>query len=86
MTTAAENNSIRRYFQGVVVSNAMTKTIVVRVDQLRRHPKYKKYYRVSRKFKVHDEKGQYKPGDIVRFEECRPISKDKRWRVMPKTA
>jgi small subunit ribosomal protein S17 len=64
----------------------MAKTIVVRVDRLRRHPKYKKYYRVSRKFKVHDEKGQYKPGDVIQFEECRPISKDKRWRVVPKTA
>ncbi|MEK7516882.1 MAG: 30S ribosomal protein S17 [Patescibacteria group bacterium] len=86
MTAAKEKNPVRRHFQGVVVSNAMAKTIVVRVDRLRHHPKYKKYYRVSRKFKVHDERGQYKPGDVVRFEECRPISKDKRWRALPKIA
>ncbi len=60
----------------------MVKTLVVRVDTLKRHPKYKKYYRVSRKFKAHDEKGEYRAGDIVVIAEMRPLSKDKRWRAL----
>lgn len=71
-----------RKFQGTVVSNAMQKTIVVRVDELKRHPKYHKSYRVSEKFHVHDEKGLAKPGDVVEFVECRPLSKTKRWRLV----
>jgi small subunit ribosomal protein S17 len=72
---------IRKRFQGVVVSDAMDKTIVVRVDRVKVHPKYLKRFTVSRKYKVHDEKNQYKEGDKVSFVECRPMSKDKRWRV-----
>jgi small subunit ribosomal protein S17 len=71
-----------RRFRGTVVSNAMQKTIVVRVDGHKRHPKYNKTYRVSRKFHVHDEKGVAKPGDTVEFVECRPLSKTKRWRLV----
>lgn len=71
-----------RRFRGTVVSNAMQKTIVVRVDDLKRHPKYNKSYRVSEKFHVHDEKGVAKPGDTVEFIECRPLSKTKRWRLV----
>ena len=59
----------------------MQKTLVVRVDTLKRHPKYQKFYRTSKKFKVHDESGEYRMGDIVILVETRPISKDKRWRV-----
>lgn len=73
---------IKRRFNGVVTSDKMDKTIVVSVDSVKAHPKYKKRYTVSRKFKVHDEKDQYKAGDKVRFVECRPLSKDKRWRVI----
>lgn len=73
---------VKRRFGGVVVSDKMDKTITVRVEQVKVHPKYKKRYFVSRKFKVHDEKNQYKEGDKVNFVECRPISKDKRWRVL----
>lgn len=71
-----------RSFRGTVVSNSMQKTIVVRVDDHKRHPKYNKSYRTSAKFHVHDEKGVAKPGDIVDFVECRPLSKTKRWRLV----
>ncbi len=65
-----------------VVSDKADKTIVVNVDRVRQHPKYHKRYTVSKKYKVHDEKGQFKEGDKVIFIECRPISKDKKWRVI----
>lgn len=71
-----------RKFEGVVTSDKMAKTVVVRVDSLKMHPKYKKYYRVSKKFKVHDEKNEAKVGNKVLFVECRPLSRDKRWRLM----
>ena len=70
-----------RRIKGTVLSNKMSKTVVVRVDRLKKHPKYQKYFRTSKKFKVHDEKGEYKTGDVVIIEETRPTSKDKRWRV-----
>lgn len=71
-----------RELVGAVVSNKMSRTLVVRVERRRAHPVYKKYYRISRKYKVHDARGGYEVGDVVRFVECRPISKDKRWRVV----
>lgn len=73
---------IKRTLRGVVVSDKMQKTIVVKVDRIKIHPLYKKRYRVSKSYKVHDEKEQAKPGDKVIFQECRPISKDKRWRLI----
>lgn len=72
----------QRKFRGLVVSDKMEKTIVVRVDHVRRHEKYEKQYTVSKKYKVHDEANKYKVGDVVEFIECRPLSKDKRWRVL----
>ena len=60
----------------------MDHTLVVRVDTLKRHPKYQKFYRTSKKFKAHDESGEYRVGDVVMLVETRPISKDKRWRVL----
>lgn len=71
-----------RNFIGTVVSSAMNKTIVVRVDRMKLHPKYDKRYRVSKKFHVHDEKNAAKVGDTVEFMECRPLSKTKRWRLV----
>ena len=62
----------------------MDKTIVVKVDILKKHPRYKKRYISSKKYKVHDEKNEYQAGDLVVFEACRPISKDKKWRVISK--
>lgn len=70
-----------RTLQGTVVSARMRKTVVVRVDRLKKHPKYGKFFRVSAKFKAHDEKGEYREGDTVLIEETRPLSRDKRWRV-----
>ncbi len=79
-TSKAEK--MRRKLSGVVVSDKMEKTIVVRVDSIAVHPKYRKRYTVSKRYKVHDAKNQYKEGDKVIFVECRPLSKDKRWRVI----
>ena len=73
---------IIKKFNGVVVSDKSDKTIVVRVDAVKVHPKYKKRYVVSRRYKVHDEKNEYKVDDKVTFIECRPLSRDKRWRVI----
>ncbi len=73
---------MKRKFHGVVVSDKMDKTIVVRVDQVKIHPKYKKRYAISKKYKVHDEKNRFKEDDKVEFTECRPLSKDKKWRVI----
>lgn len=73
---------IRKKFIGEVTSSAMDKTIVVKVAEVKIHPKYNKRYTTNKKYKVHDEKNQYKVGDKVNFVECRPMSKDKRWRVV----
>lgn len=72
---------IRRKFSGVVVSDAMDKTIVVRVERIKVHPKYGKQYKASKKYKVHDEENKYRVDDKVEFVECRPISKDKKWKI-----
>jgi len=77
-----EKNTIKRRLKGVVISTRMTKTITVNVVRVKFHSKYKKQYKVSKKYKVHDEKGLAKEGDKVIIEECRPISKDKRWRLI----
>lgn len=82
MTTAQK--AINRKFQGVVESNKNDKTIVVKVESVKKHPKYQKRFVVSRRYKVHDAKNQYRPGDKVTFVECRPLSRDKRWRVINK--
>ncbi len=75
---------IKRKLEGEVTSDKMDKTIVVNVTSVKVHPKYKKRYKSSAKYKAHDEKNQYKVGDIVVIQECRPLSKDKRWRVVKK--
>lgn len=72
----------KRRLEGEVVSDKMEKTVVVKVSRLKLHPKYKRHYRVSRRFKAHDEKNQYHKGDKVIIEESRPLSKEKRWRVI----
>lgn len=73
---------IKRKFSGAVVGDKMDKTRVVSVDSVKVHPVYKKRYKVSKKYKVHDEKNLYKIGDKVLFIECRPLSKDKKWRMI----
>jgi len=72
----------KKKFQGVVVSDKMDKTIVVEVKRIKVHPLYKKRYWVNKKYKVHDEKNEAKINDWVIFEECRPLSKDKKWRLI----
>ena len=69
----------RRRQTGVVVSDKMEKTVVVRVDRLVKHPLYNKYIKRSVRYKVHDEQNSCKAGDKVLITECRPLSKDKRW-------
>ncbi len=75
----------KKILKGVVVSDKMPKTAVVAVTRLKEHPKYKKKYKVTNRYKAHDEKGEYHVGDKVMIEECRPMSKEKRWRVVEKT-
>lgn len=69
-------------FKGVVVGDKMNKTVVVSVSRFIKHPKYGKYYKVSKKYKAHDEDNAYKVGDNVSIMETRPISKDKKFKVV----
>lgn len=78
------NNTKHRILKGVVVSDKMTKTVVVKVSSLKKHSKYKKYFNVSQKYKAHDEDNQYHTGDQVLIKETRPMSKEKRWVVISK--
>lgn len=81
MTTNIEKSN-RRIKQGVVVSNKMTKTIVVNVARTMRHPKYEKIVTVNKKYYAHCENPDVKVGDTVRIMESRPLSKLKRWVVV----
>ncbi|WP_281109828.1 MULTISPECIES: 30S ribosomal protein S17 [Alkalispirochaeta] len=72
----------RKTAQGRVVSNKMDKTIVIRVEGRQVHPLYKKYVSFSKKVKAHDESNEANVGDLVRIVESRPISRDKRWRLV----
>jgi small subunit ribosomal protein S17 len=78
----AEANRKRKIKTGRVVSDKMDKTVVVTVESYRAHPLYKKRVRRINKFKAHDEQNTCHIGDVVRIEETRPLSKDKRWRVV----
>ncbi len=80
--TAEQPKRVLRTFTGVVTSNKMLKTIVVQVDRTVVHQKYKKRYTRSQKYKVHDEKNVSQIGDLVTFVECRPLSRDKRWKLV----
>ena len=68
-------------YSGRVVSNKMDKTVVVMIETLRRHPRYKRVIKYRKKFKAHDEHNACQIGDLVRVIETRPLSKEKRWRV-----
>lgn len=83
MATNAEGKSrgIRKTKVGVILSDRMDKTVVVRVERTVLHPKYKKYTKRRANYKAHDEKNEYRIGDTVEIVETRPISRDKRWRV-----
>lgn len=82
MAKAAERKNLRKKRVGIVLSNKMQKTIVVQIRRKARHPLYGKVIEKAVKFKVHDEKNQAKIGDRVRIEETRPLSKEKRWRLI----
>jgi len=70
--------------QGIVVSDKMQKTVVVEVESMKEHPKYKRRFKSHKKYKAHDENKTYKVGDKVVIEETAPISKDKKWKVISK--
>lgn len=78
----AEERGNRKVRIGTVTSNKMEKTITVLVETVKQHPLYKKTIRTSKKYKAHDENNEAKTGDVVRIMECRPLSKDKRWRLI----
>ena len=76
----------KRILQGVVVSDKGEKTVTVRVERRIKHPLYKKFIRQSKKYAAHDAENQCKEGDVVRIQECRPISKRKTWEVLAESA
>ena len=80
--TMARTQGRRKQKVGRVVSDKMEKTAVVAVESLRKHRLYKHTVRVTKRFKVHDERNEARLGDTVRIEETRPISKEKRWRLL----
>ena len=79
-----ENNSIKktRELRGVIMSAKMKKTVVVKIDRMKTHAKYRKQYLVSKKYKAHDEKNDCNIGDTCRIMETRPLSKNKCWRLV----
>ncbi|HMP75641.1 MAG TPA: 30S ribosomal protein S17 [Kiritimatiellia bacterium] len=82
MSDAEANRGVRKELKGTVVSDKAAKTLVVNVTRRIRHASYGKEITVSRKYHAHDEKGEAKMGDTVRIEECRPMSRLKRWRLV----
>ena len=82
MTTTTQARPRRKLRVGKVVSDRMQKTVVVSIERLVKHPIVKRYVRQRSKFKVHDEKNECRVGDVIRFMETRPLSKDKRWRFV----
>jgi len=79
---ASAERGMRKVRQGVVVSNKMQKSVLVRVDRTIRHPIYAKVVKQSKKYMAHNEDASLKEGDTVRIMECRPMSAHKRWRVI----
>jgi small subunit ribosomal protein S17 len=75
-----------RMLKATVVSDKMTKTVVVEITHLKKNQKYQKQFKVTSRYKAHDEKGEYHVGDIVMIQEMRPMSKDKRWTVVSKVS
>ena len=72
----------KKILTGKIISDKMQKTLVVEVETIKEHPKYKRRFKSHKSYKAHVEKGEYKAGDKVVIEECRPISKDKKWKVI----
>jgi small subunit ribosomal protein S17 len=82
MEEAKVERKPRKVRVGTVVSNKMQKTVVVQIERLVKHPVYKRYVRRRKRFKVHDEKNECQIGDLISFMDTRPLSKDKRWRLV----
>ena len=78
----ADNRANRKVRMGTVSSDKMEKTITVSVETVKQHPLYKKTIRTSKKYMAHDENNEAKTGDIVKIMETRPLSKNKRWRLV----
>lgn len=74
-----------RTLKGLIVSDKMMNTVVVQILRLKKHPKYKKYFKVTKRFKAHNPENQYHTGDKVMIGETRPMSKEKRWVVIGKS-
>jgi len=81
-TGTAKGKSGKKEFVGIVKSDKMMKTIVVSIETMKLHPLYKKYVKRAKKVKAHDEKNEAKIGDRVRVIECRPLSKEKHWKLV----
>lgn len=81
-TETTETRGRRKVRQGIVSSSKMEKTVVVKIETLKKHPIYGRYVRSTTKFKAHDENNECGAGDIVEIMECRPLSKEKCWRVV----
>jgi len=74
----------KRTLVGKIVSTKMLKTVVVEVESVKEHPKYKRRYKMHKRFKAHNENPEYKEGDTVEIQECNPMSKEKKWIVISK--
>jgi len=79
---SAEKKPIVTRKKGVVVSDKMQKTVIVAVSTLKTHPKYRKKFKLTKRYKAHDEEGKYKSGDKVEIVSCRPMSKGKNYKVV----
>jgi len=77
-----DDKANKKTMTGVVVSNKMDKTVVVKVERRFSHPIFKKVVKTTKKYKVHDEKNECLEGDFIRIQETRPLSKEKRWRLL----
>ena len=76
------NQAKKKTMTGVVVSNKMDKTVVIKVERRFAHPVFKKVVKTTKKYKVHDEKNECLEGDYIRIQETRPLSKEKHWRLL----
>lgn len=74
----------KKKLQGIIISDKMAKTVVVKVERVKEHPKYKRRFKIHKKYKAHDEKGEFHTGDTVIIEETEPMSKDKHFKVIAK--
>ena len=77
-----DDQAKKKTMMGVVVSSKMDKTVVVKVERRFAHPVFKKVVKTTKKYKVHDERNECVEGDFIRIQETRPLSKEKRWRLM----